>query len=87
MNQDQVQASAAIRSNSVESRARELWEQAGRPEGRYLEFWVAAEQEIQRQKSPAQINEESSNPAPDQLGKARATSAKMEQRSPRQERL
>jgi hypothetical protein len=29
----------------VRARARELWEAAGQPEGRDLEFWLQAEQE------------------------------------------
>jgi hypothetical protein len=31
----------------IRSRAHELWEQAGRPEGREDEFWYLAEQEFQ----------------------------------------
>ena len=30
----------------IRRRARELWEQAGRPPGRDLEFWLQAEQEF-----------------------------------------
>ena len=30
----------------IRARARELWEQNGRPEGRDLEFWLQAETEI-----------------------------------------
>lgn len=30
----------------VRSRARELWEQAGKPEGRDEEFWYRAEEEF-----------------------------------------
>ena len=30
----------------IRTRARELWEQNGRPEGRDLEFWLQAEAEI-----------------------------------------
>jgi hypothetical protein len=30
----------------IAARARELWEQKGRPEGRDLEFWLQAEKEI-----------------------------------------
>jgi hypothetical protein len=30
----------------IRTRARELWEQSGRPEGRDLEFWLQAESEI-----------------------------------------
>ena len=32
----------------IEARARELWEQSGRPVGRDLEFWLRAEAEISR---------------------------------------
>jgi hypothetical protein len=31
---------------AVRARARELWEQHGRPEGRDLEFWLQAEREL-----------------------------------------
>jgi hypothetical protein len=33
-------------NDAVEQRAYELWEADGRPEGRELEFWLKAEQEI-----------------------------------------
>ena len=32
--------------DEIRTRARELWEQNGRPEGRDLEFWLKAESEI-----------------------------------------
>ena len=31
----------------ISLRARELWEEAGRPEGRDIEFWHRAERELQ----------------------------------------
>ena len=34
-----------IQNNEVTNRAYRLWEQAGRPQGRDLEFWVQAEAE------------------------------------------
>jgi len=34
----------------IEKRAYELWERAGRPEGRALEYWVQAEVEIASRK-------------------------------------
>jgi hypothetical protein len=33
-------------SEEIRTRARELWEQNGRPDGRDLEFWLQAEAEI-----------------------------------------
>jgi hypothetical protein len=30
----------------IRTRARELWEQSGRPEGRDVEFWLQAESEV-----------------------------------------
>jgi hypothetical protein len=33
----------------IRTRARELWEQSGRPDGRDLEFWLQAESEISDQ--------------------------------------
>ncbi|MEI6784719.1 MAG: DUF2934 domain-containing protein [Verrucomicrobiota bacterium] len=35
-----------IQNNEVASRAHLLWEQAGRPQGRDLEFWIQAEAEV-----------------------------------------
>ena len=32
--------------HEIRTRAREIWEQAGRPEGRDVELWVQAEAEI-----------------------------------------
>jgi hypothetical protein len=45
----------------IRSRAHELWEQAGKPEGRDEEFWHLAEQELR--------NEDKSSPVrtPDNL--------------------
>ena len=37
---------AACREEETRARAHELWEQAGRPEGRDLEFWLRAEREV-----------------------------------------
>ena len=47
----------------VRERARELWERAGRPEGRDEEFWYGAEKELhemqgmreEAQKSPSEV--------------------------------
>lgn len=33
----------------IEARAYQLWEQAGRPEGREAEFWRLAEQELRNE--------------------------------------
>ncbi|GGI33627.1 MULTISPECIES: DUF2934 domain-containing protein [Bradyrhizobium] len=33
----------------IKNKAHELWEKAGRPEGRELEFWHQAERELQEQ--------------------------------------
>ena len=45
----------------IRSRAHQLWEQAGKPEGREDEFWQLAEQEL--------LNEDKSSPVrtPDNL--------------------
>lgn len=45
----------------IRERAHQLWERAGKPEGREQEFWRAAEQELR--------NEDKSNPmrTPDTL--------------------
>ncbi len=43
-----------MRRPQVKARSYELWEQAGRPEGRNVEFWLEAERRLkeERQKSP-----------------------------------
>lgn len=40
-----------ITSEQISERARQLWQQAGSPEGRDLEFWLAAENELRSQNS------------------------------------
>lgn len=49
------------REQEIRERAHQLWERAGKPEGREDEFWHAAEQELR--------NEDRSNPlrTPDTL--------------------
>ena len=37
---------------AIELRAYTLWEEAGRPEGREMEFWFAAEEEIGAPEDP-----------------------------------
>jgi hypothetical protein len=37
---------ASLDGNSVALRSYLLWEQAGRPQGRDVEFWLQAEQEL-----------------------------------------
>jgi hypothetical protein len=34
------------REEQIRCRAHELWEQAGKPEGREMDFWLQAEREI-----------------------------------------
>jgi Protein of unknown function (DUF2934) len=52
---------ADLTAEKIRIRAHELWEQAGKPEGREEEFWHLAEQEIR--------NEDGSSPlrTPDNL--------------------
>ncbi len=45
----QIETSNQADHNQVSSRAQTLWEQAGRPDGRDLEFWLQAEVEIARE--------------------------------------
>ena len=35
----------------VRHRAYELWNEAGRPDGKHLQFWEAAEQELKRRRA------------------------------------
>jgi hypothetical protein len=44
--QRRARAIARPTENRVRRRARELWEQSGRPSGRDLEFWLQAEREF-----------------------------------------
>jgi len=40
--------SPSIQPEEISARARQLWQQANSPEGRDLEFWLAAEQDLQK---------------------------------------
>jgi hypothetical protein len=46
---------AARLEEETKRRAHELWEEAGRPEGRDLEFWLGAERELSTVKRPGGI--------------------------------
>ena len=37
-----------ITDDEIRTRAHELWEQAGKPEGREREFWLQAERELRK---------------------------------------
>jgi hypothetical protein len=52
---------AHLTDEQIRIRAHQLWEQAGKPEGREAEFWRLAEQEL--------LNEDKSSPVrtPDNL--------------------
>ncbi|MCK1716545.1 DUF2934 domain-containing protein [Bradyrhizobium sp. 141] len=39
-----------MRRGQVRARAYELWEQAGRPTGRELEFWLEAERQLEEER-------------------------------------
>jgi len=45
----------------IRARAHQLWEQAGKPDGRDQEFWCQAEQEL---KEMADLREIATEPAP-----------------------
>ncbi len=40
--------SRPIQNEEIAARSRELWQKAGSPDGRDLEFWLGAEAELQR---------------------------------------
>ncbi len=44
----QQSESRPIQHEEIAARARELWQKAGSPDGRDLEFWLGAEAELQR---------------------------------------
>lgn len=48
-----------MRRGQVRARAYELWEQAGRPTGRELEFWLEAERQLEEERE-----ERKSDPSP-----------------------
>ena len=48
-----------MRRGQVRSRAYELWEQAGRPAGRELEFWLEAERQIEQEREEQQSSDAS----------------------------
>jgi hypothetical protein len=41
----------ALERRAIRNRAREIWEENGRPEGRDEEFWLRAEQEVSNRES------------------------------------
>ncbi|WP_256468241.1 DUF2934 domain-containing protein [Bradyrhizobium sp. 150] len=43
---------SAERRRAIHMRAQELWEEAGRPEGRDLEFWLQAERQLLERDGP-----------------------------------
>jgi hypothetical protein len=49
MNNTQTNNDSSIQSEQIQAKARELWQKAGSPEGRDLEFWLAAEHELRRE--------------------------------------
>ena len=53
-------------SDEIATRSRYLWKVAGRPEGRDLEFWLAAEIEVRREREETRlaIEEDSKRPSP-----------------------
>ena len=42
----------------VRHRAYELWNEAGRPDGKHLQFWETAEQELKRKRAETSADEE-----------------------------
>src|SRR5688572_15610330 len=50
MNNTQINNDSSIQSEQIQAKAHELWQKAGSPEGRDLEFWLAAEHELRRER-------------------------------------
>jgi hypothetical protein len=48
-----------MRRGQVRSRAYELWEHAGRPAGRELEFWLEAERRLEQEREERQSSDAS----------------------------
>lgn len=46
---------ADVVMDAIRGRAHELWEEAGRPQGRDFEFWLLAETEVMDRVSARQI--------------------------------
>jgi hypothetical protein len=51
---DRARALAHPDEGKIRNRAREIWEENGRPQGRDLEFWLQAEREFQDAQALAQ---------------------------------
>lgn len=49
-----------MRRGQVRARAYELWEQAGRPTGRELEFWLEAERQLEEEREDRTSSDPSS---------------------------
>ena len=50
-----------MRRGQVRARAYELWEQAGRPTGRELEFWLEAERQLEDEREERKSSDASPN--------------------------
>lgn len=48
----QQRQDASRTKHKIKARARELWEQNGRPAGRDVEFWLQAERELDPERPP-----------------------------------
>jgi hypothetical protein len=46
MNTSSTAGTSSMQSEQITAKARELWQKAGSPSGRDLEFWLAAEHEL-----------------------------------------
>ena len=55
MNQNSV-AEVVVNQNGIACLAFQLWEKAGRPERRDLEFWLAAEKQLLAPQNPKAVN-------------------------------
>ena len=53
-----------IAQEEITARSRQLWQQAGSPEGRDLEFWLAAEAELRRDREDVDRTKKGKNQKP-----------------------
>jgi hypothetical protein len=60
--------SQLVRTDAIRSRAFELWEAAGRPEGGALDYWLAAESELKAKAPALQVEHGSENIRPAERG-------------------
>lgn len=63
-----MKASRKPTQEEISRRAHDIWEQSGRPEGRALEHWLRAEQELRLERDQAEKFEQGAGAFPVPIG-------------------